>query len=423
MASSRKFTALSVRHITAPGRYAAGDGLYLQVSPAGTKSWLLRYMLDGRARQMGLGSVDLVSLAEAREKARSARKQLLEGVDPIEARRQARRQAKAKSAAGMTFRECADLYLSARETGWRNEKRRAQWRSTLASYAFPVIGDVDVAAIDVAMVLKCVEPIWRTKTETASRLRGRIEAVLDWAAVRNLRTGENPARWRGHLDKVLPSKRRVAPVKHHSALPFSDIPAFMKSLRERDDVSSKCLGFVVLTAVRTSEATNAQWSEIDMERCVWMIPAARMKASREHRVPLSKPAIEILKSLPREADFVFLGARALKPLSNMALLKVLERMGRSDLTMHGFRSTFRDWCSETTAYPREVAEMALAHTISDSVEGAYRRGDLFRKREQLMQDWARYCGSQAACALPDEIKTLEPEWPLRGQLGHHRRAC
>lgn len=260
----------------------------------------------------------------------------------------------------------------------------------------PTIGDLPVAAIDTALVMKIVEPLWSTKTETASRVRGRIELILDWAAARGYRAGDNPARWRGHLDKLLPARTKVRKVKHHAALPYGDLPAFMAGLRGREGVSARCLEFVILTAARTGEAVGARWAEIDLAAKVWTVPAERMKAHREHKVPLSQRAVEILEGLPREGDYVFPGGKADKPLSNMALLATLRRMERPDLTGHGFRSTFRDWCAEQTAFPAEVAEMALAHVVSDKVEAAYRRGDLFRKRAQLMDAWGRYCGAERA---------------------------
>jgi len=392
---------MRVARATKPGRYADGGGLYLQVSQSGTRAWLFRFMRDGTARHMGLGPVRDVSLAEARTKASECRKVLLSGADPIEQRQAARVTAKFDSARAITFKECAERHIRAQEAGWKNATHRAQWKSTLATYAYPVIGDLPVAVVDTALVLKVIEPIWGTKPETAGRLRGRIEAVLDWARARGFRQGENPARWRGHLDKLLPARRKLARVKHHAALPYAEIPSFMTELRAREGVGARALEFAILTASRTGEIVNARWSEIDTAAKLWTIPAERMKAGREHRVPLSARALEILKALPREGDFVFIGARANRPLSNMALLETLRRMGRGDLTTHGFRSTFRDWCAERTAYARDVAEMALAHAIKDQTEAAYRRGDLFEKRRRLMSDWAKYC--KLAPATPHVI--------------------
>jgi integrase len=392
MRGSNRLSAMGAARATKPGRYADGGGLYLQVSQSGTRAWLFRFMRNGVARHMGLGSVRDVSLAEARTKAGECRKLLLSGADPIEQHRAIRLKAKFDSAHTITFRECAERHIAAHEAGWKNAKHRAQWKSTLATYAYPVIGGLSVSAVDTALVLKAIEPIWGAKPETASRLRGRIEAVLDWARARGFRHGENPARWRGHLDKLLPARRKIARVKHHAALPFAEIPAFMSELRARAGVSARALEFAILTATRTGETLNARWSEIDTASKIWTIPAERMKAGRAHRVPLSIRALQILEGLPREGDFVFIGAHADRPLSNMSLLSTLRRMGRDDLTAHGFRSTFRDWCADRTTCERDVAEMALAHAIKDQSEAAYRRGDLLEKRRALMSHWANYCG-------------------------------
>jgi integrase len=300
-----------------------------------------------------------------------------------------------EAAKGMTFRACAERYIEAHKAGWRNPKHALQWMSTLASYAYPVFGDLPVKAIDVGLVMKAVEPIWATKTETASRLRGRIESVLDWAAARGYRHGDNPARWRGHLDKLLPKRAKMQRVQHHPALAYDEVGAFMDALRSQGGIAARALAFCILTATRTSETLNARWDEIDLAAKLWVIPAGRIKAGKEHRVPLSAPALAILRQLAetRSGEFVFPGGKGGKPLSNMALLALLKRMERSDLTVHGFRSAFRDWAAERTHYPREVAEMALAHAIGDKVEAAYRQGDLFEKRRRLMEEWARFCAS------------------------------
>jgi len=389
-----KLSALQVSRLAEPGRYGDGGGLWLQVTPAGTKSWLFRFMLDGRARQMGLGSLSDVTLAEAREAARNARRTASEGIDPIDARAKQRAEARASRLRHITFRDCAERYIAAHEAGWRNPKHREQWRNTLTAYADPIIGELAIGQIDTALVLKVLEPIWRVKPETASRTRGRIEAVLDWAQARGYRQGENPARWRGHLDKLLPSKSKVRRVEHHGALPFHRAPAFVAALRAKPFVSAKALEFTILTAARTGEVIGARWAEFDLTEASWTVPAERMKAGREHRVPLSPRTVEILHSLPREdGGFVFPGAKAKSGLSNMAMLQLLRGMDSTEgLTVHGFRSAFRDWASEQTDCPREVAEAALAHTISDKVEAAYRRGDLFDKRRRLMEDWAAFCG-------------------------------
>ena len=388
MRGMNKLTAMAVKAQSKPGCYADGGGLYLQVSAFGTKAWLFRFMRDGRARKMGLGPVHTVTLAMAREKATNCRRQLLDEIDPIEARKSRRTKARLETARAMTFRQCAESYIKAHRAGWKNDKHAAQWPSTLAAYVYPVFGELPVAAIDTALVVKTLEPIWTEKPETAGRVRGRIESVLDWAAARGYRDGENPARWKGHLQNLLPAKSKVARVNHHAALPYAEHPAFMADLRARDGVGARALEFAILSATRTTETIEARWNEIDLKAKVWTIPAERMKAGREHRVPLSTRAVEILEVLPREAEHVFIADNKSK-----ALLATLKRMGRGDLTAHGFRSTFRDWAAETTAYPAEVVEMALAHTIKDKAEAAYRRGDLFEKRRRLMADWAGYCAA------------------------------
>jgi integrase len=296
----------------------------------------------------------------------------------------------------ITFRQCAERYVEAHRAGWSNPKHAAQWQSTLATYAEPVIGDMPVKKIGgngdgTDLMLKILEPIWHTKTETASRVRGRIESILDWAKARGYRDGENPARWKGHLDKLLPARSKVAPVQHQAAMPYTEVPAFMKRLRLMPGTAARALEFTILTASRTSEVLEAKRSEIDLDSRMWTVPAARMKSRKVHRVPLSNSAIRIIKSMP-DGDFLFPGAVKGRPLSNMAMLKTLERMG-AQTTSHGFRSTFRDWGSETGNYPNELLEMAIAHTISNKVEAAYRRGDLLKKRHKLMADWDRFCNS------------------------------
>jgi integrase len=390
MRNAKPLTMVAVGKLTKPGRYAVGDGAYLQIATGGTKSWLFRYKRDGKARHMGLGPYSLLTLAEAREKARQARRALLEGIDPLEAKAARRARARLDAARGMTFRQCSERMISSHEAAWKNPKHRAQWKATLATYAYPVFGDLSVSAIDTVLVQKVLDPIWSTKTETAGRVRGRIEAVLDWAKARGYRDGENPARWRGHLDKLLPNRRKVRAVKNHAALSYPELPAFMEELRKRTSVSARALEFAILSAARTSEVIGATWSEIDLKSSVWTLPAHRMKAGKEHRVPLPDRALEILRSLPRESDFVFMGGRAGKPLSNMALLELMRGM-KPGFVPHGFRSTFRDWAADTTDNPSEVVEMALAHAIESKVEAAYRRSDLFEKRRRLMTDWASYC--------------------------------
>jgi integrase len=367
-----------------------GGGLYLQVSETGGKSWSFRFMLAGRAREMGLGPVHTISLAEARQAARDCRKLRLEGIDPIEARKQRQESATAKGGA-MTFPGCAEAYIRAHESGWRNPKHVQQWRKTLETYAYPVFGALPVEQIELPSVMRVLEPIWREKAETASRVRGRIESVLDWATVRGYRKGDNPARWRGHLDTLLPARSKVQKVTHHPALPYVKLPSFIRNLQEQKGIAARALEFLILTAARTSEAIGAQWSEFDLDQRMWTIPAERIKSRREHRVPLGDRALAILAELQvQDSRVVFPGGKIGKPLSNMALLAVLKRMKRTDLTAHGFRSTFRDWAAEQTNFPREVAEMALAHTVGDKVEAAYRRGDLFEKRIEIMHKWDQF---------------------------------
>jgi integrase len=392
--SIHRLSARTVASLSDSGYYADGGGLYLQVGATGTKSWIFRFTIGGRAREMGLGSLLSVSLATARSKAQECRALLQDGVDPIEARQTQRAASRLAAAPSQSFGACAAAYIEAHRSGWRNTKHADQWRNTLKTYADPVLGERSVQSIDTALIMKVLEPIWQSKTETASRVHGRIEAVLDWATVRGFRQGENPARWRGHLDHLLPERAKVQRVVHHPALPYDQMPDFMAALRAQGGVGARGLEFQILTAARTGEVIGARWDEFDEGKKLWTVPAARMKAGREHRVALSASAIAILTAqrAGSQSEFVFPGLRPGRPLSNMAFLQLLRRVQRTDLTAHGFRSTFRDWAAERTAYAREVVEMALAHTISDKVEAAYRRGDLFEKRCQLMEDWARHCG-------------------------------
>jgi integrase len=400
-----KLTPVAVRNARKPGLYGDGHGLYLQVSRFETKAWIFRYMIEGRARKMGLGSIATVSITKARQFAAAARLGIREGVDPLDARKSALAQKKVEAAKAITFKECAEKYIAANETAWSNKKHRAQWAATFnptkrGTLSFPAsteaINGLPVAAIDTGLVLKVLEPIWSKTPETASRVRGRIESVLSWATVRQYRTGDNPARWRGHLDEVLPQPSKVRKVEHHIAVPYDKLPAFAASLRVKDSVSARALEFTILTAARTGETVGAKWSEFDLKARLWTIPGARMKAAREHRVPLSARAIKILNALPRDGEFVFAGAKAGRPISNWAMLQLLRGMLGMGATVHGFRSSFRDWCAETTAYPSEMCEFALAHAVSDKTEAAYRRGDMMEKRRRLMDDWAAYCERDAA---------------------------
>jgi integrase len=384
-----------------PGMHPDGRGLYLQVSGPRARSWVFRYTTNGRTHYLGLGSAYTIDLKRAREDARKARELLHDGIDPIEARKTRRMQQRLAGVKTITFDEAADAYATSHEAGWRNVKHAKQWRTTLKDYASPVIGDLPVSAVDTGLVLKILEPIWHNKTETASRLRGRIESVLDWAKVRGYRDGENPARWRGHLDKMLPRRSRVRPVKRLAALPYGEIDALVTLLRSLEGVTARALEFTILTAARTGEVIGATWDEVDMDAAVWTIPASRMKGGREHRVPLSDRALAILEEM-RGLD-----PKLVFPLSEKAMAMLLRRIGRNDVTVHGFRSTFRDWAAETTAYPNHVVELALAHAISNGVEAAYRRGDLFEKRRHLMADWARYCETERAANGVTPIRKVQ----------------
>ncbi|MCJ2114712.1 integrase arm-type DNA-binding domain-containing protein [Methylobacterium sp. E-025] len=387
-----KLTALGVTRLKTPGMYGDGGGLWLQVTGKGGKSWIFRYTLQGKAREMGLGPVSTFSLAEARDKALACRKLTYEGVDPIEVRRERLQKAALEAARTVTFRTCAEAYIEAHKAGWRNGRHVGQWSATLESYAYPIIGDHPVQAIDTALVMRVLDPIWTTRSETAARVRGRIESILDWAKTRSYRDGENPARWKGHLANLLPKRSKVSKVKHHPALPFNEVRSFLKTLDERGGTAARLLAFTILTAARSGEARDALWSEIDMQAGVWTVPGVRMKGGREHRVPLSQPALAILAEMRGlDATVVFPGSRSGKPLSHMAMLMLLRRLDRGDITTHGFRSSFRDWAAETTAFPSDVVEMALAHVIDNKVEAAYRRGDLFQKRRELMAAWSAYC--------------------------------
>jgi integrase len=397
----KRATGLTARQVQTkgPGLYADGGGLYLRVTPTLARMWLYRFQLNGQRRDMGLGAVDLFSLAEARQRALEARKLVADGTDPIEARHARRTAATVSMAKAMSFKECADAYIAAHRAGWRNPKHAAQWPATLDTYVHPHFGDLPVQVIDVGLVLKAVEPIWTEKPETAGRVRGRIESVLDWASARGHRTGDNPARWRGHLENLLPRRSKVRRVEHHAALPYGEIVAFITELRSHNGIAALALEFAILTAARTSEVLGARWPEIDQRERLWTVPPERMKAAKEHRVPLSDAAMAIVKRMAsvRQGEFVFPGTQPGRPMSNMAMLMVLRRMKRGDLTAHGFRSTFSDWCAERTAFPAEVREMALAHAVGDKVEAAYRRGDLFEKRRQLAEAWSSFCAGD----MPD----------------------
>jgi integrase len=394
-----KLSAVKVARLKKPGRYGDGHGLYLRVAeypdrdgkPKRSRNWVFRYEIAGRERWMGLGPLHSVTLAEARAYARECRALLVQGLDPIEARAAKRRGTRLAAARAVTFKQIAERYIKSHSAGWKNAAHRAQWPSTMASYVYPVIGNVAVGDVDTGMIMKILEPIWSDKPETGSRVRGRIERVLDAAKAQGLRSGENPARWKGHLKNLLPARDKVQRKGHHPAMPDADMPAFMAAIRARKEISAKALEFTILTASRTNEAIRARWSEIDLDAKLWTVPPDRMKSGRPHIVPLSDRAVAILKSLDRIAGcpFVFPGAKHGQPLSNMAMLELLRGM-RPGYVVHGFRSTFRDWCGDRTNYPRDVIEAALAHQIKDKTEAAYRRRTAVEKRRRLMADWSHY---------------------------------
>jgi integrase len=385
-----------------PGLYGDGGGLYLQVSDFKTKAWVFRYMMAGRARKMGLGDFELVALKDARKKRDAAYALVVDGVDPIDTRKARKAEQAAEQAKALTFKECAEGYIAAHKSGWKSDKHAGQWQATLETYAYPVIGNLPVQMVETAHVMKIIEPIWQTKTETANRVRGRIEKILDRAKALKLRKGENPAAWRGHLDQLLPKKSQVAPVENFPALPYSELPAFMAKLRAKEGVSARALEFTILTVARTGDTIGATRREINKTEKLWTVPAARVKGKkgarkRDHVVPLTKQALAALDAVPREADFVFPGGKEGAGLSNAAMSELLKGMGYSPeyATVHGFRSTFKDWCGDLTAYPNEMSEMAMAHTVDDKVEAAYRRSDMREKRRRMMADWAAYCDGRA----------------------------
>ena len=389
-------TPLSVKSAK-PGRHADGGGLHLLVKETGARSWVYRFMLRGKSYDMGLGVAGPggLTLAQARDKRDAERLKVKAGINPVAERQRKtaedRAAEQAAEIAAVTFKSVAETYIATNEASWRNEKHRQQWRNTLARYVYPVMGEKPVADIGTAHVLKILEPIWKDKPETASRVRGRIETVLDAAKARGYREGENPARWRGHIAQILPPRSRLTR-GHHKAMPYESIPAFAAKLREREATAALALEFAILTATRTSEVLGATWAEVDLDKAIWTVPAMRMKAGKEHRVPLSPRAVEILEAVkPLGTDSLFPSGKGGK-LSTMAMTMLLRRM-KVDSTVHGFRSGFRDWAAECTGYAHEVCEMALAHVIGNKSEAAYRRGDMFEKRRRLMADWATFCAS------------------------------
>lgn len=394
---AQELSALAIKRLEKRGHHAVGGvaGLLLQITRSGSKSWILRATVGQKRRDIGLGGYPDVTLAEAREKARQARLQIEQGVDPVQARQEVRSQLEAAQQSDITFEKSAREYMASKSKEWRNAKHSQQWENTLRAYAYPTIGKLLVKDIELSHIVKILEPIWLDKTETAKRLRGRIESVLDWAMVRGYRKDENPARWKGFLETILPAPSKISKRKHHKALPVEGVGEFMEALRVRDGVSARALEFLVLTAARSGEVRGATWDEMDLKRGVWTIPASRMKAGKEHRVPLSKMALEILKNVPRfeGVNYCFPAPKG-GQLSDMALTSVTRRM-ELDAVPHGFRSTFRDWAAERTNYPREIAEQALAHTIG-KVEAAYRRTDMLEKRRRMMEEWAGFCSTLKA---------------------------
>lgn len=404
-----RLTALQVARLKTPGYHPDGGGLYLSIKPSGAKSWIFRYRYGGKEREMGLGSLNTFTLAEARERALEQRKMLADGNDPLGFKRAAQLARSMAAANIITFDQAAETYIESHRAGWKNQKHAEQWTNTLATYASPVFGALPVGQITTALVMRVLEPIWKTKTETASRVRGRIEKVLDWCKVHGYRDGDNPAAWRGHLDNLLSAPQKTKKVEHHPALPWREMGKFMASLRQMPGAAALALEFIILTNCRTSEAIEATWQEVDLKGALWTIPEERMKAEKEHVIPLSEPALAVLRKAQAESNggaYVFSSAKPAKPLSNMACLQLLKRMDRGDLTVHGFRSSFRDWAGESTAHPREVVEHAMSHQLKDKAEAAYARGTLLDRRRVLMADWAAHC---AKPAQPGEVI------PIRGQ--------
>lgn len=419
---SKVLSALEVKRINAAGLHSVGevDGLHLRVTPAGARSWILRYTTgetryakSGKPykvrRDMGLGSYPSVTLAMARDKARLVREKLDAGVDPVTERKAASQARQAAELARLTFEDAASAVIKIKQAEARNIKHGKQWESTLAAYAYPILGKMAVSDIELVHVKQVLQPIWEAKTETATRVRQRIEAVLNWATVNGHRSGANPARWKGNLDNILPSPNRVAKVEHHRALPIDNMPAFWQTLSKRTGDAATCLAFTILTGCRSGEARGATWQEIDFEAATWTIPAERMKAGKEHRVPLAPAVIKLLKAQPKGHDRVFVSPRG-KPLSDAAMSALLKRMGESHrATVHGFRSTFRDWIAERTSTPHDIAEMALAHTIKNGAEAAYRRGDMLAKRARVMNQWADFVTTPAPAGAGNVA-------PIRGEV-------
>ena len=390
----KQLSDIKIKKLSKPGAYPDGDGLYLQIRSSGAKDWFYRYQLGDKGKKKGLGPYPTISLEKAREDAHECRILRKNGIDPIEHQKAKESQKALAESKSITFKDCALAYIEAHKRGWKNKKHLSQWENTLSTYTYPVIGKIAVQDVDIDLIMKILEPIWFEKTETASRVRQRIENVLDWATVRKYRQGDNPALWRGRLDKLLPQRNKVQKPKHFAAMDYRELPLYFKSIRQKDTLTSKALAFTILTVTRTSEARGATRKEIDDKAKSWIIPENRMKTEREHRIPLSVEALKILQEMEpfkrHTDDLIFPGLAQAKPISDASLLKLVKQT-HPTLTVHGFRSSFRDWCAEQTNYPREVAEAALAHVIKDKTEAAYQRGDMFEKRRKLMDSWADYC--------------------------------
>ena len=393
-----ELSPLSISRLKEPGLWAVGGvaGLYLHVNDRGARSWILRVVVGDKRRDMGLGGYPDIGVADARQKAREARLKIEQGIDPILLRKQAKSELMALQATDKTFEQAAGEYIKIHADSWSNDKHRKQWERTLAAYAFPVVGKLSLRHIRQEHILKILEPIWTTKTETATRVRGRIESILDWAKVKGLRTGENPAAWKGHLDHMLPAPTRLKNVEHLAAVPVREMPDFMVKLRQASGTAAQALEFLILTAARSGEVRGITWQEVSLEDALWIVPAERMKMKKEHRVPLSDRAMSILKSQPRidENPLVFPAPRG-SQMSDATMSAVLKRMG-VDATVHGFRSSFRDWCGDYTNYPRDLAEQCLAHGADDPVEAAYRRGDALERRREIMNEWSKFVAGHQA---------------------------
>lgn len=393
--TTKRLTALEVAKATKPGMYFDGEGLYLQVTGPQSRSWIYRYTLRGKARWLGLGSADVVSLADARARRDDARSQISTGIDPVEARKSDKAQGRLAEAKSVTFKEAAEKYITDHAATWRNEKHQKQWRATLETYVYPTIGALPAGFIMGSHIVAILRPIWIEKHETARRVRGRVEAILDYAADPDDPAYRNPAALTAQLRKKLPKRPSTSRRKNFPALPYADIPAFMAELRKREGFAARALEFTILSAARSREALSCRWDEIDLDAAIWTVPALRMKGGREHKVPLSPMAVDIVRQMKavRQGQFVFPGQKSGRSLSEMAMLVVLRRMNTAHATVHGFRACFRTWCAEQTAFPREVAEAALAHVIEDETERAYQRGDMFERRARLMREWGDYCAA------------------------------